>query len=290
MLKCAAIRTRPRSRRSADGGYILITLMLFVTLLVIAATTMLPELKFQIQRDREEEMVHRGAQYSRAIRRYFKKFGTYPASLDQLESSGQNMRFLRKRYKDPITGQDFKILHLSDVKFVLGPGIRGAQNLGQPIGSAANTSTTPDPNAANGNPPTTGTDTTGTPPADSSQQSGNSGSSNSPFTTVSGQPGDPSFGGGPIVGVASVSTKDTVRIYNKKNHYNEWQFAYDPASDRGGLIVGPYQPSLQPIVADQNGMLGNQGGAGTGFIPGMMTPGTQPNVPPQPPTGTQPQP
>ena len=289
MLKCAAIRTRPRSRRSADEGYILITLMLFVTLLVIAAATILPELKFQIRRDREEEMVHRGAQYSRAIRRYFKKFGTYPASLDQLES-GQNIRFLRKRYKDPITGQDFKLLHMTDVKFAMGPGIRGAQNLGQPIAGATNTSPTPDPNAANGNPPTTGTDTTGTPPADSSQQSGNSGSSNSPFTTVSGQPGDPSFGGGPIVGVASLSTKETVRIYNKKNHYNEWQFVYDPASDRGGLLVGPYQPSLQPVVADQNqnGFQGNQGG--TGSIPGMMTPGTQPNVPPQQPTGTQPQP
>jgi hypothetical protein len=49
---------------------------------------------------------------------------------------------------------------------------------------------------------------------------------------------------GPIVGVASVSKKDTIREYNKKKKYNEWQFVYDPAFDRGGLITTPYQPSL----------------------------------------------
>ena len=52
------------------------------------------------------------------------------------------------------------------------------------------------------------------------------------------------FGGGPIVGVVSISKKDTIREFNHKKKYNEWQFIYDPATDRGGLIKTPNQPPL----------------------------------------------
>jgi type II secretory pathway pseudopilin PulG len=103
--------------------------MLFVTLLALAAAAVAPRIAFQIRRDREEELIHRGVQYSRAIRRYVKKTGGYPVRIEQLENTN-NMRFLRKRYKDPITGQDFKILHLGDVKLTFGPGIAGANAIG----------------------------------------------------------------------------------------------------------------------------------------------------------------
>jgi hypothetical protein len=53
------------------------------------------------------------------------------------------------------------------------------------------------------------------------------------------------FGGGPIVGVVSASKKDTIREFNHKHKYNEWQFVYDPTLDRGGLIMTPNQPALQ---------------------------------------------
>ena len=70
---------------------------------------------FDIKRDREEEMIHRGVQYSRAIRAYYKKFSRYPAKIEDLENTNQ-MRFLRKRYKDPLTGKDFKLLHYGEAK------------------------------------------------------------------------------------------------------------------------------------------------------------------------------
>jgi hypothetical protein len=57
--------------------------------------------------------------------------------------------------------------------------------------------------------------------------------------------------GGPIVGVASNSKKATIREYNHKKKYNEWQFVYDPTTDRGGLITTPNQPSLQQGFAGQ---------------------------------------
>ena len=54
---------------------------------------------------REVEAVHRGNQYVRAIRLYYRKFGHYPGSIEQLEKTN-NIRFLRQRYVDPMTGKD----------------------------------------------------------------------------------------------------------------------------------------------------------------------------------------
>src|SRR6476660_9591375 len=116
------------SRRSAppsQGGYMLLMLMLVVTLLAIAAAAIVPTMAFQIRRDREEELIHRGVQYSRAIRRYVKKFGRYPTRLEELENTN-NIRFLRKRYKDPLTNKDFKVLHVGEVQLTGAAGIAGA--------------------------------------------------------------------------------------------------------------------------------------------------------------------
>ena len=44
-----------------------------------------------------------------------------------------------------------------------------------------------------------------------------------------------------MVGVVSLSKKITIREFDKKNHYNEWQFVYDPSTDRGGLLNTPNQ-------------------------------------------------
>ena len=115
----------PKPRRRPDRGYILITLILFVALIAVAAVVMLPVIAFQVKRDREEELIHRGVQYSRAMKHFVKKFGRYPTRIEELENTNQ-VRFLRRRYKDPITGKDFKILHMGDVQMAFGAGIAGA--------------------------------------------------------------------------------------------------------------------------------------------------------------------
>src|ERR1700726_1755970 len=115
----------PRRRRArAEEGWVMLTLLLAMALLVIFAAAIVPSITFNIKRDREEEMIHRGVQYSRAIRAYYKKFGRYPTKIEDLESAN-NLRFLRKRYKDPVTGQDFKLLHFGEVKLTLSGGIGG---------------------------------------------------------------------------------------------------------------------------------------------------------------------
>jgi type II secretory pathway pseudopilin PulG len=105
-------------------------LMLFVTLMVIAAGVAAPTMAFRVRRDREEEMIHRGTQYSRAIQRFVKKTGRYPSRLEDLENTN-NIRFLRRRYKDPITGKDFKLLHVGEVQLTGSPGIAGASPIGK---------------------------------------------------------------------------------------------------------------------------------------------------------------
>ena len=271
---------KARTPRNADEGYILLTLLLFVALLSI--TVALPMLKYyetQRKRDREEELVHRGVEYERAIRKFYKKFGSYPPSLEALQETN-HIRCLRRRYKDPF-GKDFKVLHLADVMAqfnagLAGQGIAGGQVLGQSVSSlngsfasvsASNTApsadATPSSNSDSGNA--------------SSQQTGNNSGGGSgsnpptpgsgttlPFASISGQSTGQTFGGGGIVGVATTNTDESIRIYNKKNHYNEWLFAYNPAQDRGGLPKGPYEPTLQAILPGQLGQQGLQNGLGQG--------------------------
>jgi type II secretory pathway pseudopilin PulG len=234
---------RQSGNHRKDQGYILLTLLLFVTMLVISMAIVVPEITFQIKRDREEEMIHRGVQYSRAIRRYVKRFGRYPTSLEELENTN-NQRFLRKRYKDPITGKDFKLLHVGEVQLMPGSGLAGATPvtampgaLGQPQQSL--------------NQPAQPKATKNDESQDQSdQQNGDAqgsdqpkGATNAGGDALSGQV----FGGGPIVGVASTSKAQSIREFNHKNHYNQWQFIYDPATDRGGLLNTPAQPLPQGI-------------------------------------------
>ncbi|HSY63454.1 MAG TPA: hypothetical protein VK829_02590 [Terriglobales bacterium] len=314
--------SKPRHRRS-ERGYILITLILFVALIAVAAMVMLPVVAFQVKRDREEELIHRGVQYSRAMKHFVKKFGRYPTRLEDLENTNQ-VRFLRKRYKDPITGKDFKLLHLGEVQMSFGAGIAGATPAGGlnpgagginggPGGQAAlangalnafaaagglaaaaginansaqgklpNTPVTPTPGQnsednAEGNGP-------GTTPGQGTSFAAAGPGAPGAFGSVNGanSPNAQVFGGGPIVGVASTSKDKTIRIFNKKSHYNEWQFIYDPTTDRGGLLTTPNQPSLQGATAIQGAPGTGTAGSSTG-ISGQPNPGgIQPSQPNQP--------
>src|SRR3954452_9299330 len=107
-----------RTHKQRESGYVLLTLILVMALLAIAAGMLASSIAFEIKRDREEEMIHRGVQYSRAIRAYYKKFGRYPVKMEDLENTSQ-LRFLRKRYKDPLTNKDFRLLHFGEAKLSL---------------------------------------------------------------------------------------------------------------------------------------------------------------------------
>jgi type II secretory pathway pseudopilin PulG len=218
----AAVDTRAR-RRCQQHGYVLLTLLLLLSLLVIAAATVAPTIAFEIRRDREEEMIHRGVQYSRAIRSYAKKTGRYPATLDQLENSS-NIRFMRKLYKDPLTGKNFRLLHLGDIPSATTATNLNASSLKSKGGEAPGDATSTDPGST-ASPASDGESVAPADKTDVSQLAPNDSRVNSV--------------GQVIFGVASTSKARTIREFDHKNHYNEWLFFYDPARDRGSEIKGP---------------------------------------------------
>lgn len=311
-----------RKLKNSQRGYMLITLMLALAVITIALLTVLPEISQQIRRDREEEMRHRGTAYMRAIQHFYKKFGRYPMRVEELENTN-NLRFIRKRYKDPInrdaaTGQekDFKLLHQTDITLNNGPlvgqipgqsvpgqgGLQGQTGLGgaqgglgglqgglgglgaqpgglqQPGNSAPQTPASGDSGNPSSGSPSSG-NSSGAEENPNSPGSSSS-NSNSGSNSTSGFNG-PTFGGGPILGVASASKAKSIRVFYDKNHYNDWLFIYVPQADRGGLLTGP---------VSLNGPTGNFGGGAPGqAVAGAPFPGISPNtsqpqgVPQQPP-------
>jgi len=245
-----------RARRNGEQGYVLLTLLLIIAVMGIVAATMVTSITFDIKRDREEEMIHRGVQYSRAIRAYYKKFGRYPASIENLENTNQ-MRFLRHRYKDPITGKDFKLLHFGEAKMglTLGGGVipgantigaNGTLTSGGPSSSSFGNNTFGSSNSFGQSAQTVQKNAADSSQTDTnnSQTASSDGTNDATDQSSSDQPAQ-TFGGMPIVGVASTSKDPTIREFDKKKKYNEWQFLYDPSLDRGMLITTPYQPQLQ---------------------------------------------
>jgi type II secretory pathway pseudopilin PulG len=321
----------PSSRIQRDGGYLLLAILLMMALMIIAATIVAPKMVQQIKRDREAEMIHRGTEYARAIKKFYKKNGRYPSTLDDLDK-GQ-VKFLRQRYKDPLTKDGkWKLLNYGDIQTLLNgaaPGVPAAslssqgggltpggavlpggqsspassfgfgsnpqQQATQPsqfqqqqVPGANNGFSVPssqgyqDPNIVNLT-PQSGVGSGQGFSADSStttngQQSsggspfGSSGSStdpnqqsNSPFSQNPAG-GTQTFGGGAVVGVASLSKDPTIRIYNKKKTYNEWQFIYNPMMDIPNVLLrGPYQPTTiggSQIGTPASQMNGQQGSSG----------------------------
>jgi len=240
---------------------------------------------FQVQRDREEELIHRGLGYSRGIRRFYKKFGRPPSRIEELEDTN-TLRFIRKRYKDPVTGGEFKILRQGDPALasvmMLGqvPGIQvgGGNKAGGGLGSNPTLPTgqlTQVTNTGAADPASGDSDSSPSTPMETTGSSSSSGSGSG-----SNSGGSPQmFGGGPIVGVASTNKAKTIREFCSKSHYKDWLFIYVPTSDRGGALNSPWCPDLgiqglNPIPAP----------AGSPSPPNTGAPGTvaPPQTPPNP--------
>ena len=73
-----------------------------------------------------------------------------------------------------------------------------------------------------------------------------------------------------IVGVASTSHKQSIRIYNQKSHYDEWEFV---GIDLGALGIATSIPGLPQGF--QSGQGNQQGGFGQGNQPGGFGQGNQ---------------
>jgi len=87
-----------------DQGYAMAALLVALSIMAIMMTVTMPVWRQLSQREKEEELVFRGLQYARAIGLYERKYANAPPpSIDVLVQQ----HFLRKKYKDPITNDDF---------------------------------------------------------------------------------------------------------------------------------------------------------------------------------------
>ena len=108
-----------------EHGYAMAALLVTLAIMGILLTILMPVWRHEAQREKEAELVFRGEQYARAIALFkFKNQNiqnAFPPSIDFLVEN----RFLRKKYKDPMT-KDGEFLPL-----VFGsqtPGIPGGQD------------------------------------------------------------------------------------------------------------------------------------------------------------------
>ena len=105
-------------------------LLISLSIMALVMTAVMPVWKQTSQREKEAELVFRGKQYVHAIQLFQRKSGpgTYPPSFDVLVQQ----KFLRKKFKDPITNGDFKPLPAAIQTAPNTPGTPGQQPGGAP--------------------------------------------------------------------------------------------------------------------------------------------------------------
>ncbi len=81
-----------RSLKKCHGESGFAMLLVFVMAAAIAITLYIevPRIAFESQRTREQMAIDRGLQYERAIQLFYRKYRTYPQTLDDLETIAQH--------------------------------------------------------------------------------------------------------------------------------------------------------------------------------------------------------
>ena len=207
-------------KRTCEAGYTMIMFVVIIAVMSIMMGVAVQTASFQMQREREAELIFRGQQYIEAIRLYKQKYGRYPMQLKELYEA--KPRVIRKKWKDPITdSHNWGIVFLGQDGQQLGRGrVPGSitDAGGRPIGTQ---------------PPFGGSpqEEQGLSLDDDAAGSG----------AESGEPG--AFGGaaanrkvGPIIGVHSTACDEAVKVYEGHTTYCEWRFIYreEQRPGRGG--------------------------------------------------------
>jgi len=318
MAHLDTVTPNPRDHRPTqppDQGFMLLGLIVVIFIILLMLSVAAPIVARSLRRDREVEAVHRGNQYVRAIQLYYKKFGRYPGSLDQLEKSN-NIRFLRQKYADPITGKnDWRIIPVGQnkttVKWFFGQPLTGLQtsdpgslagNLSTGIGTASMTSA-PSPTGATGAAGSTAGGLSlggpsglssigapaGTPGASSPTDTSTTGTTPSGLGSLTSSSGP---AGTPFMGVGLEASGDSIVVLNEQTTYATWEFLYDPRLDvmkakalalNGGGIGSTPASSLGQTP-------GATGATGTTSPTGSTTTTPGATAPPSTPGGASPPP
>ena len=246
-------------------------LLVAMAVMAVLMSVALPVWRHDAQREKEEELIFRGQQYVRAIRLFQRRTQTFPTSIDMLVQG----RYLRKKYKDPITNEDFNPI----------PAGGAIPGQGGQTGRAGQ----PTPGGRTGAP--AGGMGSGGLGVGSGSGLGSAGSGRSAGgATSSGFGSGSGFASGTVpggmIGVVSKSRDESIRLYQGRNHYNEWTFIFvnqQPGGGPGGRGQpggpgGRGQPGgpgrgASPFGGPGGGPFGGPGGFGGPAGPGRGGPG-----------------
>jgi type II secretory pathway pseudopilin PulG len=267
MKDCLRLKADVERKQQGEQGFMLVGLIVAIFIILLGLSVAAPKMAQELRREREVETIHRGDQYVRAIRVFYRKNGgMFPGSIEQLEKTN-NVRYLRQRYLDPMTGKDdWKLIHVGEAKTTVkgffgqplsgvAPGLGSAAGITSP-GQGTTPGSSPGGTSSFGSSsfgssgfgsssgssafgssgssgmPTLGggSSTSGTPTLGSSSSS--SGAPNT-LGSVSGSASSQSGtgvpgGGGPFVGVGLPKEGSSITILNEQTTYNTWEFLYDP--------------------------------------------------------------
>ena len=216
-------------RLQAEGGYLMVALLVAMSIMAIMMSAALPAWHTMARREKEAELVFRGEQYARAIGLYQRKVANAQVpSIDFLVEQ----RYLRKRYKDPITNDDF-----------------------QPLG------------AGSGLPGQTQQGSTSLLARGAASASGTQGGRVTSVTAIAGSTGSAVVGG--IVGVTSKSEDRSLRLYNGRDTYNQWVFM--PVARGNAGAAGAGAGGAGGRGGDGRGGRGSDGRGGRGATDGRGT-------------------
>jgi type II secretory pathway pseudopilin PulG len=273
------------AERLDDRGYIMVVLLIAMGVTAIWMSAALPAWRQQAMREKELELIFRGEQYARAIALFQIKNNSYPVDIDVLVSQ----RYLRRKWKDPVTGQDFQLVGLTSGQGGQSGQIGAPTRIGGGVGSPAG-------GGVSGG--------TGTTPASQARQGatnqpaspGRLGTTQMPAGAPGQRPagggvpgGSPSMGGQPLVGgitgVRSTSQATSIRVYNGQQQHNLWQFDASMMMARMGRNQAPGGGAPGRGNDGRGGpRIGGPGAGRGGPGPGGRT-GGQPIPPPPPPPG-----
>jgi type II secretory pathway pseudopilin PulG len=269
-------RTRTvTSLAASEAGYAMAALLVSIAIMGIVASMAMPAWRQAAKREKEAELIFRAGQYAHAIEKFRRKVGggAYPPDIDFLV----RQRYLRKKYKDPMTKDgEWRIVTPQELQSGgVGTGAAGSRS---PLGGSTGT------RGAFGSP---GSGFSSGPSGSSPTGPGGLGSGSSPGSTSPG-PGGLSAGGrtssfgmdsagrtvnmGPVAAVASKSTEKSIRIFKGRDRYDQWIVTIEdvamrrPGQQQPGQTGQPGQPNRQ------GGRPNSSFGSPSGF--GSSTPGT----------------
>jgi type II secretory pathway pseudopilin PulG len=274
------------AERPGEQGFLLVGVIVMAALVLIALSVAAPIVAKDLKRERELEAKHRGEQYVRAIRLYYKKNNSYPTSVKLLEGGQPLERYLRQHYLDPMTGKDdWKLIGLGQAKTTVKgffgqplSGLNGAAGGGLGTAGGMQSSGVPNTGGTSGSTGPSGSNTSGSNTSGSPGEPSSSGTSafgTSSFGQNGANGGGSAFGSGstgPFVGVGIPKDGPSIITLNEQTDYSTWEFIYDPRIEqlyaKSSIFGGG--------IASSSGGLGSA--TDLNSTPGASSP-TNPNAP-----------